>query len=128
MPDPQLKSWPPRAASLDDFLLVCLLELLGGGELLPPPTSYVWPRDWPIRPRTMTMQKLVSGRRLFTISPRFKVLESLQRASLAQEILRSLSDATQPTRFAFIKGAAGRAASCIGHIPQGHIKKYKQTP
>jgi hypothetical protein len=52
----------------------------------------------------MTMQKLVSGNRLFTRSPRFKVLESLQGASLAQEILRFLSDAAFPTRFALFKG------------------------
>src|ERR1700756_2531327 len=62
----------------------------------------------------MTMQKLVSGSRLFTISPRFKVLESLQRASLAQEILRSLSDATQPTRFAFIRAPLHRSAGVSG--------------
>jgi hypothetical protein len=70
----------------------------------------------------MAMQKLVSGNRLFTISPRFKVLESLQRASPAQEILRFLSDATEPTRFAFIRvltdGLAGYREYPSGHRGQ----------
>jgi hypothetical protein len=74
------------------------------------------------------MQKLVSGNRLFTISPRFKVLGSLQRASLAQEILRFLSDATQPTRFAFIRVPLEGPLRVSVISLRGRSKKYKQTP
>jgi len=48
----------------------------------------------------MTMQKLVSGIRLFTLSPRFTRLRSL-REPPAQEVLRSFSDAARASRFAF---------------------------
>ena len=52
----------------------------------------------------MTMQKLVSGIRLFTQSPRFsKFPESLQGPP-TQEVLRSFSDAAWASRFAFHEG------------------------
>jgi hypothetical protein len=47
------------------------------------------------------MQKLVSGIRLFTVSPRFLGLESLQGGP-AQEVLWFFSDATGAARFAFL--------------------------
>jgi len=58
----------------------------------------------------MTMQKLVSGIRLFTVSPRFTSLRELQGAS-TQEILRSFSDAAWAGRFAFDQGAVARHLS-----------------
>src|SRR5436305_12288353 len=115
MPEPQLKSGLLWGASLCGFLLVCLLE---GGADPPPPTSYVWPRHWPTRPRTMTMQKLVSGIRLFTLSPRFTRLWSL-REPPAQEILRSFSDAARAGRFAFNEGASAPVPSGGGARNQG---------
>src|SRR5579864_2454031 len=97
MPDPQLNPLPLWAGSPDCF---CCLGL----DEFEPPTSNVWLVARPPRARTATKQKLVSGNRLFTCSPRYsKNLRGRHKQPPAQEVLRFFSDATCLSRFAFVE-------------------------
>src|ERR1700756_3536422 len=96
MLDPQPKFWLFWELSVE-LLSFCPVE----GELLSRLSmSYVWPAAQLMR---MARQKLASGNRLFTESPRYTSLGDTSRITI---FLRSFSDAT------LLLMAAFRPSSC----------------